>query len=563
MPLKIIRERLASLEGAWALGAIVVALIMSVPIFAILGAFFAADQGAWRHLQETLLLEYALNSTLLMVLTSAIAGGLGVGCAWLVAATDFPGRRAIGILLVLPLAAPAYILAYFYADLLDESGPFQSWLRDITFLQVGQSIPSIRNLPGAAVVLGLSLYPYVYLLARRAFERQAADTFLAARSLGHNPWSAFWRVALPSARPAIAGGLVLVMMETLADFGVADHFAIPTFSTGIFRSWLLMGDQVSALKLSGVLLVFIAVLVWLEARTRGGREASPRSLRLSVRMQLNPFQALLALLLCVTPILIGFAAPISGFLLMTLRTGDAFLQQSFLELLGNSLVLAVAVAVFACVIAIFLAYASRLTKSGVVPTFVRISTLGYALPGALLAVGLLAPLGQADQGVTRFLAQAFGWTGGLVLTGTLIALIYACVVRFLTVAFNAAQAGLAMVPVRLDEAGRSLRETPIGVMRRIHLPLIAPSLGAGGLLVMIDVMRELPATLILRPFGFETLSTRIHRLASDERLGEASSACLALLFLGVVLVLISLRGDAVRTYDAGFDSAQRQPSSMS
>lgn len=543
MPLKIIRERLASMEGAWALGAVLVALLMSVPIFAILAAFFVADQGAWKHLQETLLFEYAFNSTLLMLVTSIIAGGLGVGSAWLVAATNFPARKLVGVLLVLPLAAPAYILAYFYADLLDESGPVQSWFREIGFLQAGQGIPSIRNLPGAAVVLGLSLYPYVYLLARRAFERQAADTFFAARSLGHNPWSAFWLVALPSARPAIAGGLVLVMMETLADFGVADHFAIPTFSTGIFRSWLLMGDQTSALKLSGILLAFIALLVWLEARSRGHREASTRSLRVSVRMQLSPVQATLALIVCLVPILIGFAIPIVGFLLMTLKSSDAMLQQSFLELLTNSLGLALAVAAIACILAVFLAYASRLTKSGIVPLFIRLSTLGYALPGALLAVGLLAPLGQADQGVTRFLAQNFGWTAGLVLTGTLLALVYACVVRFLTVAFNAAQSGLAMIPTRLEEAARSLRETPLGVVRRVHLPLIAPSLGAGGLLVMIDVMRELPATLILRPFGFETLSTRIHRLASDERLPEASAACLALLLLGVLLVLISLRGD--------------------
>jgi iron(III) transport system permease protein len=531
------------MEGAWALGAVLVALLMSVPIFAILAAFFTADQGAWKHLQETLLLEYVFNSTLLMIVTGIIAGGLGVGCAWLVAATNFPARRLVGVLLVLPLAAPAYILAYFYADLLDESGPVQSWLREIAVLQAGQGIPSIRNLPGAAVVLGLSLYPYVYLLARRAFERQAADTFFAARSLGHNPWSAFWRVALPSARPAIAGGLVLVMMETLADFGVADHFAIPTFSTGIFRSWLLMGDQTSALKLSGILLAFVALLVWLEARSRGNREASTRSLRMSVRMQLSPVQAALALIVCLVPILIGFAIPIGGFLLMTLKSGDALHQQSFLELLTNSLGLALVVAAIACVLAVFLAYASRLAKSGIVPLFIRLSTFGYALPGALLAVGLLAPLGQADQGVTRFLAQNFGWSGGLVLTGTLVALVYACVVRFLTVAFNAAQAGLAMIPTRLEEAARSLRETPLGVVRRVHLPLIAPSLGAGGLLVMIDVMRELPATLILRPFGFETLSTRIHRLASDERLPEASAACLALLLLGVILVLISLRGD--------------------
>lgn len=544
MTLKFIRERIASIELAWAVGALLVALLVSVPVIAVAGAFLAPDGGAWRHLQETLLLEYVVNSTLLMLLTAAIAGVAGVGCAWLVASTDFPGRRLLGVLLVLPLAAPAYILAYFYADLLGDSGPLQAWLRDSGLLAPGGSLGSIRNLPGAAVVLGLSLYPYVYLLARHAFERRAGDTFVAARSLGHGPWSAFWRVALPNARPAVAGGLILVMMETLADFGVPDHFAIPTFSTGIFRSWLLMGDQVAALKLSGVLLVFVALLVWMEARSRGDREESTRTLRPPVRMQLGGVHATLAVLACAVPAAIGFGIPAIGFLIMSLQSGDASLQDSFLALAGNSLMLAAIVAAITIVLGVFLAYAARLARSGAVPAIIRLSTLGYALPGALLAVGLLAPFGQADQAVTRFMASTFGWSGGLVLTGTLLALVYACVVRFLTVAFNAAQGGLAHIPMRLEEAGRSLRETPLGVMRRIHLPIIAPSLGAGALLVTIDVMRELPASLILRPFGFETLSTRIHRLASDERLAEASTACLSLLCVGLVLAVLTSRSDA-------------------
>lgn len=540
MTLNFIRGRIASIQPVWTVGALLVALVMSVPILAIAAAFMMPDGGAWRHLQDTLLLEYIVNSTMLMVLTAMIAGVIGVGCAWVVAATEFPGRRLFGVLLILPLAAPAYILAYFYADLLDESGPLQAWLREVSILGPGSSLGSIRNLPGAAAILGLSLYPYVYLLARKAFEQRAGDPFVAARSLGHGPWSSFWRVALPGARPAVAAGLTLVMMESLADFGVADHFAIPTFSTGIFRSWLLMGDQAAALKLSGVLLVVVAALVWLEAHSRGIREASTRTLRPPVRMRLGSIHATLAVLACAAPMIAGFGIPAVGFIVMSIKGGDGLFHNSFLELLGNSLGLAAIVAAIACTIAIFLAYAARLANSGAVPLVIRLSTLGYALPGALLAVGLLAPLGQADQTLTRFLADHFGWTGGLVLTGSVIALVYACVVRFLTVAFNAAHAGLSQIPTRLEQAARCLGERPLGVMRRIHLPILAPSLGAGGLLVMIDVVRELPATLILRPFGFDTLSTRIHRLASDERLAEASSACLALLILGLVLVLVSL-----------------------
>lgn len=522
MYLKLIRERLSSPSITWSVGAVFIALVVSLPLFSVVGAVFQPDDGAWRHLQETRLLQYTVNSIVLAALTAALTAIIGIGCGWLVAATEFPGRRLLGMFLILPLASPAYLLAYFYADLLDGFG-------------------SIRHLPGAAVILSVALYPYVYLLARRAFEQQTAEGFFAARSLGHGPVSAFWRVALPAARPAVAGGLVLVMMETLADFGVADHFAIPTFSTGIFRSWLLMGDEIAALKLSAVLLAVVGLLIWLEIRNRGEREASARLLRPMNRMKLGAISTVLALAACGLPVLVGFVIPFIGFSSMALGPGWLDRTIGILSVVGDTVLVALVAAVIVLAIALLLAYASRLAPGGGLPLLTRFSTLGYALPGALLAVGLLAPMGQADQAVTRFLAQNAGWTGGLVLTGTIVALVYAYVVRFLTVGYNAVQGGLAQVSPTLEGAARSLGESPFGVLRHVHLPIIAPSLGAGGLLVMIDVMRELPATLILRPFGFETLSTRIYRLASDERLAEAATPSLVLLALGVIMVFVSIR----------------------
>ena len=474
-----------------------------------------------------------------MGLVAIFASLLGVPTAWLVAATEFPGRRALSWLLVLPLAAPAYVIAYLYTDLLDFSGPVQSWLRATFSLTAGEYwFPAIRNITGAALLLSLVLYPYIYLLARAAFSARAGIHFEAARSLGKSPYAAFVRVALPAARPAIAGGLALVLMETLADFGVVDYFSIPTFSTGIFRTWIAMGEKLAAMKLAAVMLVFVFALVGFESLSRRGRFDSGTEHGKITRIQLTGGKSLIAAGICLLPVLFGFAIPMISLLAYSISDGDQLLGRSFSGYVVNSVSVALTAAALATVVALLLAYTQRLSNSPVTKATIRVSTLGYALPGLLLSIGLLGPASEYDRVLTGFLATNFGWTGGLVLTGTVALLIYAYIIRFLTVSFNTGSGGLRNISPSMDAAARSLGATPRQVVRRIHIPLLRPSLAIATLLVFVDVMRELPATLILRPFNFETLATRVYRLASDERLAEASTAALTIVLVGLVPVLL-------------------------
>ena len=527
-------------DRRWAATALLVAALAAIPMVVALASLVSPGDVAWAHLRDTNLAVYLANTAGLMVLVGAFAAVIGVSTAWLVAMCEFPGRRLFSLLLVLPLAAPAYIVAYFYTDLLAFAGPVQNFIRETFQLNADvRVLPNIRNLPGAAVMLGLVLYPYVYLLARTAFSAQSASQFLAARTLGLNPRQAFFRVVAPGARPAIAGGLALVLMETLADFGVADYFAVPTFSTGIFRTWLAMGEKLAALKLAGVMLVFVMALIALEALSRRGRvDSAGRTPSAPERMRLNSGHSVIAIAICAAPVLFGFLLPVVGLLLLTVGGGDQMLGRGFLDFAKNSVVVAVFAGVVATFLAVLLSYAQRQSSSLLTKGAIRLSTLGYALPGALLAVGLLGPIGGVDRAATRFASTYLGWNGGLLFTGTIAILVYACVIRFLTVSFNSVSGALSKISPTIDDAARSLGAGPGAVIRRIHIPLIRPGLAAGGLLVFVDVMRELPATLILRPFNFETLATRVYRLASDERLAEASTAALAIVLIGLVPILI-------------------------
>jgi iron(III) transport system permease protein len=467
---------------------------------------------------------------------------VGTICAWLVAATDMPGRRVLDWALVLPLAVPAYLAAYLHADLLAYAGPVQSALRALTGWRAGDyAFPQIRSLGGGALVLGLVLYPYVYLLARAAFATQSLIQFRAARSLGASPRRAFWQVALPAARPAITGGLALVLMEVLADFAVAEYFAIPTFSTGIFRSWLAMGDKPAALKLAAVMLVFVIGLVALEAATRKGRSDSRDGLARRAHeplVRLSPPGKALALLACLAPVLLGFVIPAARLAMMAASDAAQAAAGELATCARNSLWLGLATSSLCLVAALLLAFARARSASRLTAGAIRLATLGYALPGALLAVGLLAPLGSLDQILTRFARDWLGWSGGLLLSGTAAILVYALTVRFLTVAFNAVSSGLERIPPGIDAAARTLGARPGRVLVRIHAPLLAPSLAGAAALVFIDTLRELPATLILRPFNLETLATRTYRLASDERLVEAAIPALILLVAGLIPVLV-------------------------
>ena len=519
------------------------ALLVALPLLSVASHVFAGGTGAtWQHLVATVLPGY-IHTTL--VLCAGVALGvslLGVGAAWLVTRYQFAGRALFEWALVLPLAVPAYVMAYTYTDLLQYVGPLQSGLRQVFgWGRADYWFPDVRSTGGAVLMFSLVLYPYVYLLARTAFVERAGATLEVARSLGLTPWQGFLRVSLPMARPAIAAGVALALMETLADFGTVSYFAVQTFTTGIYRAWFSLGDRVAAAQLALVLLGVVVAVLALERASRGGRRFADSGQRRSpsARLLLSGGRALLAVLACSVPLLAGFVLPAALLLRMALTDGDARFGRHFLHLAGNSLLLAGLTAVLAVLLALGLAYAARLHRGAAMRWAYRVAGLGYALPGSVIAVGVLIPVTRLDQALSTLLQPVFGGPPALLLTGSIAALVYACLVRYLTAAMQTVDAGLARITPSMDNAARSLGHSPAQTLRRVHLPLLRGSALTAGLLVFIDVMKELPATLVMRPFNFDTLATQAYTLAADERLSEASTAALAIVAVGLLpLVLI-------------------------
>ena len=527
----------------WTVAALAVAAVLLLPSLTVLWSLTAPPSENWAHLGSTVLPGYILNTLKLMALVAIMTAMIGVGTAWLTVTSTFPGRAILSWALVLPLATPGYIVAYVYTDLLSFAGPVQSALRGVTGWHTGDYyFPPVRSLPGAAIMLSLVLYPYVYLLARATFQRQSAALFDAARNLGAKPWRAFLRVELPCARPAIAGGLALVLMETISDFGVVDYVAVQTLTTGIFRTWFSLGDPVSAAQIAAWLFIFAIALVFAEMASRRGRVANPLARDMPSRpRRLAGLAAAGALLACALPVLLGFVVPAAVLLRYAVVAGDPLLGRNFLDFAWNSLTVAAIAAAIATVLALLLAYGERLHPTRFNRISIRLATLGYALPGAMIAIGILTLSTDIDRLFADMLSDGLGVSPGLLLTGSVAGLVFAYVARFLTAAYNAAHSGLEKIHPTLDAAARSLGAGPRRVLAAVHIPLLRGALASAALIVFIDVMKELPATLLLRPFNFETLATRTYRLASDERLAEASTAALAIVVLGVIpTILLSL-----------------------
>lgn len=515
-------------------------LAVALPLLTVILSLSTGGSALWIRLFATTLPSYVANSLGLMLMTGVLACLIGVSAAWCITMLDFPGRKTLSWLLILPLASPAYIIGYVYVDLIDYYGPLQSALRHIPLWETGEHrLPSIRNIYGAAYVLAIVLYPYIYLMARAAFRAQSTAQWHAARSLGQNSWQAFRSVAIPMARPAIIGGLALVLMETLADFGVADYFGVPTFSTGIFRSWLAEGDKAAAMKLAAIMLLFVFLLIAVERYSRKGHSADTGQSRAQDGLvKLSRPASYTVALLCSLPVLLGFVIPSARLLYNTLASYDPQVFAAFWTYCANSLKVSFIVAALTVSLGALFAYQQRRMTSDYGKALIRLCTLGYALPGALLAIGLLMPLGSIDRALTLWLRQIFDPNMGLILSGSLIILIYALIIRFLTISFNTISAGLETIAPNMDTAARSLGARPAAVFTRIHIPMLRSSLLTGGLLVFIDVLRELPATLILRPFNFDTLATRVYWLASDEQLAQASSAALLIILFGLLPVIL-------------------------
>ena len=528
------------MNRTWTIGSWLIALLVGAPIMVVLWALWFQTSANWPHLRETVLAGYVVNTTVLALAVGTLSAIIGIACAWTVATRDFPGKRVLSWALVLPLATPAYVVAYVYTDLLEFAGPVQTALRDLTGRQGGQySFPPIRSLGGAALMLSLVLYPYVYLLARTNFETQAASLVDAARVLGAGPTRAFFTVALPASRPVVAGGVALAVMEAVADYGVVEYFGVSTFTTGIFRTWFALGDRGAALQLAGWLFLAVAVLIVAEQAARRGGYGNPVARAAPpVPKRLTGLRALLATVGCALPLLLGLVVPVIVLARYAIVVGDPLWGRGFGDFVGASFGVAGATAVLATLLALWLAYSARLNPRPANRFALRFATLGYALPGAVIAVGVLAPLTAIDKSVARFLNAQFDLGAGLLFTGTAAALVFACLVRFLTVAYNACQGGIEKVNRRLDDAARNLGAHPGRVLREVHFPLMRGAVASAVLLVFIDVTKELPATLILRPFNFETLATRVYRLASDERLAEASTAALTIVALGLLPALL-------------------------
>ncbi len=524
--------------------AMLVAALIAVPVLSVATNLLVGGAGeTWRHLASTVLPDYLANTLILCTGVGIGVVVVGVGTAWLVSMHQFPGRRLFEWALVLPLAVPAYVMAYAYTDLLQFVGPVQSWLRATFDLSAGQYwFPDVRSVGGACVLFVFVLYPYVYLLARAAFLERASGMLEAGRSLGMGPWQGFFRLSLPLARPAIAAGASLALMETLADYGAVSYFGVPTFTSGIYRAWFSMGDRVAAAQLAALLLGLVIVILAVERLSRGRARFHNSTVRNrpSHGNPLHGFGAAGAVLACLLPLAIGFLIPAGALLHMALAGGDAQFGERFITLARNSFVLAATTAALAIAIGVLLAYGARLHPRLLPRMANRIVTLGYAVPGSVIAVGILIPVSSLDNWLSGLVASITGASPGLLLTGGIAALVYAYLVRFLAVSLQTIDASLAKVTPSMDDAARSLGNGQVQTLRRVHLPLLRGSLLTAGLLVFVDVMKELPATLVMRPFNFDTLATQAYTLAADERLSEASSAALTIVLVGILpLMLLS------------------------
>lgn len=536
---------LQNLFNGWTLFTVITALIIASPVFVVISFIFVPTGEIWSHLAETVLGNYIYNSILLLIGVGAGTLVVGTGCAWIVTMCRFPGQKIFEWALLLPLAVPAYVIAYTYTGLMDFAGPVQTVLREAFDWSTRRDywFPEIRSVWGAMTMFTLVLYPYVYMLSRAAFLEQSICVLEVSRTLGRTPWQAFKDVAFPLARPAIAAGSALALMETMNDFGTVHFFAVDTFTTGIYRTWFGMGEPAAAAQLGACLLIFIVSLIALERYSRGKAAYHHTSVRYRAlsKLEISPLKQVICILACAIPVLLGFLLPAGVLLKWAFETTEWWWNWQFWEFALNTFILAGVAAVLAVFLAVLMAYGARLRPSLFTKFGVRAASIGYAVPGSVLAVGIMLPFAWTDNFIDAWAREYLGFSTGLILSGTIVAVIFAYVVRFLSVSFNAIEAGLGKITGNMDCASRSLGHTPSETLKKVHLPLIRASMFSAGILVFVDVIKELPATMIMRPFNFTTLAVRTFELASDEQLAEASSAALAMVLVGIIPVIMISR----------------------
>ncbi|MDP2334472.1 MAG: iron ABC transporter permease [Reyranella sp.] len=531
----------------WRLGALAVAGVVALPLLGVASSLLSSQGDLWRHIAETQLSDIVSNTIVLLVGVGLGTTIIGTGTAWLVTMCRFPGSRMMQWALLLPLVLPTYIIGYAYADLLAFAGPLQAAVRAGTGWGRGDYwFPDLGSAGGVALLFTLVLYPYVYLAARAAFLAQSQPLLEASRILGYGPWRTFLRVAVPLARPAIAAGATLALLEALADFGTVQYYGIHTFTTAIYRTWYGMGNREGAAQISLVLIAIAALLILIERRSRGRARFHVASglRRHAEPVVLAPWPAAAAALACLLPVLMGFALPTLHLGQLALTSGVALGDPRFLGDATNSLVLATIAAMAIVVLALFLSYAGRVVRRRGLNRVIEFASLGYAIPGAVIAVGVLLPLASVDHGINRLTQALFGLPSGLLLSGTAFALLVAYVVRFLAVGMANIAPGLAAIDPAMDSSARVLGARPRQVLRYIHLPMLRGPALTAGVIAFVEVLKELPATLLIRPFNFDTLAVGVYRFASDERLAQAAVGAIVIVAVSLLPVILLSRAIA-------------------
>lgn len=530
------------LPDLWSLGAGLIALLVLAPVLSVIWLAFHPVENIWPHLLSTVLPRYLGNTFYLMAGVGVVTALVGTGSAWLVAMYRFPGSRWLDYALLFPLAIPGYVGAYALVDFFDYSGVVQTAMRASFGWQDARDywFPAVRTREAAVLVLSAALYPYVYLLARAAFREQSNCTYEVARALGTGPFGLFWRVGLPLARPAIAMGVALALMETVADFGTVDHFGVQTLTTGIFSVWLSGGNAGGAAQLSLVILALVVALLGVEriSRRNARFHKTSRASRPLEPAALHGFGAWLATAACLVPFGVGFVLPVAVMLGHALQKPGAWVSKGLLEALANTIVVGGAAAVLTVGGALFLVYGVRMAQRGVPRLVLPVTSVGYAAPGTVLAVGVLIPLAALDHNLADAIEGLTGYDPGLLLTGTAFALVLAYMVRFFGIAQGAVDSAFGRVSPSLPLAARSLGRGPSATLREVYLPLMRGSVATALLVVFVDCVKELPATLLLRPFNYNTLATRVYEQASLERLGDAAPAALLVMLVGLAAVWV-------------------------
>jgi len=531
----------------WVIGAAAIAALVLMPVVSVIWIAFHPTENIWPHLMATVLPRYMATTLLLMVMVAVLAAVAGTSAAWLVTMHDFPGRRWLDHALLFPLAIPAYVGAYALVDLTDYAGPVQMALRAGFGWTSARDywFPETRSLWAAGLVLAAAYYPYVYLLARAAFREQSGCTYEVARALGQGPWGLFYRVGLPMARPAIAAGVALALMETVADYGTIQHFGVQTLTAGIFSTWLNGGNAGGAAQIAGIVLALILVLVVLERLSRRNARfhAAGRVHRPIERARLPGLRGWAAFALCFLPFATGFLMPVG---VMSYHAAEApahWLAPGLFDALANTLLVGGLASVVTVGAALLTVYGLRLSRNPAGRVLLPLTTLGYSTPGAVLAVGLLFPLAAFDHRLADGIEALTGHDPGLIVTGTALALGLAYMVRFFGVAQGAVESAFGRVSPSLPMAARSLGRGPGGALAAVYMPLMRGSVLTALLVVFVDCVKELPATLLLRPFNFNTLSTRVFELASLERLSEAAPAALLVMAIGLAAVAVLARAN--------------------